>query len=111
MTWQPQDELTKEQLEYIRNFGGRIAVTSGRTGTTIKFSLVKTKMGNGLAINLLGDPDNHYIGYIPVNNGVVSSRFLHTKGSAFSKDNVVFRTFAWLWNNWDDPQGVTIKGC
>ena len=111
MNWKTSDPLTTDQLSYIRNFGGRISVTSARTGTVLDFSLVKTKMGNGLAVNLLGKPDNQYIGYIPVQNGVPSSKFVHTKGSSVEPTHKVFVTFAWLWKNWGNHEGVTIKGC
>ena len=111
MTWTSDNPLTNDQLEYIRNFGGRIAVTSGRTGSTLEFSIVPTKTGTGLAVNHLSNPDNHYIGFIPKSNGNVSNRFVHTKGSTYTKENVVFRTFSWVWNNWGNLQGVTVKGC
>lgn len=111
MTWTPNDPLTAEQLEYIRNFGGRFAVTSHRTNTTMEFSLVLTKTKKGLAVNLLTVPNHNYVGFIPINNGIPENKFLHTKASAYSSENIAFKTFSWVWENWSNLKGVTIKGC
>ena len=108
MTWTPNDPLTAEQLEYIWNFGGRFAVTSHRTNVTMRFSIVPMKSGTGMAVNLIETEGSKYVGYIGP-----AGQFAHTKASSFTTENVVFRTFYWIWQNRSSlatNQTTTVKG-
>lgn len=111
MSWNRKDELTEEQVQYIQAYGGRIAMVSKSTGRELRYSVIPSKSGKGMSVNLLtpAGSNNEYVGFITSNGG-----FIHTKGSTHNKDSVFFQSFQWLWSNLNDGSykgSCELRGC
>ena len=111
MSWDKTQELTGEQIQYIQSFGGRMSMVSKSTGAELRFSVIPSKSGKGMSVNLLTKQgeNNEYVGFI-----TSQGAFIVTKGSTYDKDHRVFQGFQWLWGNLGDgsyQNGCELRGC